>query len=704
MSDSPPTELKALKQGIVRRISLGLNLLALYPHTHPEVQGGIHNLLLHLEPLFSVEKELWIGIEPKGWVIQGLDLSKENIQFGGTARELHRRGVSALALYSGLTEVSLSKFFQIATLPVAEIESRGGLIKIASELSLPFINLFAVDYKKLFSEENVLEENTLLEKNNWKTLIDQFIASGGNILTLEQTGTKSQTSEELAMLLNRVYKTGGSEEVDKMISFLKLLGSECLTEGKQKRPKIEKFCQLISQLNPNILNQTVSTITREEKKFDQFEDRLLETFNIFLDSSSKLEKITPVNPDKESSTQEAHQIHDLFQKRSKDLSFSETYKGSLSKMVDQIEPLINKDTPEYSDQEKYTLELSPDKTTNHTLRVILDLLELEKNPSDYSKMVKQLPQYFEKVFRSRDLDLIYETFSFLDRHSVLKEENSIRSAAEEQLYLLFSGGVVLELAEQCLNGQQEDAGILEKLLMRLDRSMVITQLRLLGRSLKEEKSREKLFSLLSKLMYSDISLLEKDLSSNDTQVVRDAIRILRAMPNESCADLLASLLNHTDGEIRHLALDALMDHGTQRSLEYLLPLLKLSNKDLFLKAAKAIARHAKRPILEKVQRFLNSQDMFERNYEKKLDLIAALGEEKNGHAVALLVEIFNQAPFFREKKNTAFCAAILNALAKIATNDAMMALTLLSKKGNTLLQMTGNILLEKQDQEKKDQV
>jgi len=175
--------------------------------------------MLHLEPLFSVEKELWIGIEPKGWVIQGLDLSKENIQFGGSARELHRRGVSAIAFYTGLTEASLLNFFKIASLPLAEVESKGGLIKIASENSLPSINLFALDYEKLFSEESSQEEDNLLQKNNWKNLIERFIASAGDVQFLEQKIQKSGSAEELAILLNRIYRKGGEGEAEKMISF-----------------------------------------------------------------------------------------------------------------------------------------------------------------------------------------------------------------------------------------------------------------------------------------------------------------------------------------------------------------------------------------------------------------------------------------------------------------------------------------------------
>ncbi|MBN2143306.1 MAG: HEAT repeat domain-containing protein [Candidatus Aureabacteria bacterium] len=696
MTTPSATELKALKQGIVRRISLGLNLLTLYPPIHPEVKAGIHNLMLHLEPFFSIEKELWIGIEPKGWVIQGVDLSKENIQFGATARELHRRGVSAFVVYPGVTEVTLLNFFRIAALPVAEVESRGGLIKIASEFSLPFINLFALDYEKLFSEESSTEDDQLFEENKWKNLIDRFITAGGNILSSESTGPRFQTAEELALLLNRIYKKGGLEETEKMISFLKFLGTACLTEGNQKKPKIEKFCQLISQLNPDIVNKTVSSINRSEKQFDQFDDRLLQTFNLFLDSSSRKDEqqIFEDNKETESSFQEAHLLHDIFQKRSKGIAFSEAYKGSITQMIERMEPLITRDADARSDQKKYESELQPVILSHHVFRVILDLLELENNPVDYMKLISRLPPYFERVFQSRNLDLIYEAFSFLDRHSALKEDDLIRSSADQTLNLVFSGAVVLELTEKYLKENNKESLILEKLLLRLNRSMVITQIRLFGSTLTDEETKGRLFSLLSKLMYSNIPLLEADIKNPDSNVVKDAIRIMRCMPNESCADMLASLLNHAEAEIRHQALDALMNHGTQRSLEYLLPLLKLSNKDLFSKAVKSIACYAKMPILQKVKSFLISQDMFERNYDKKMDIIAALGDQRNIHAVALLTDVFNHTPFFREKKNTAFCAAILNALAKIGTNDALIALSSLSKSGSTVLQLTGNILLE----------
>ena len=143
-----------------------------------------------------------------------------------------------------------------------------------------------------------------------------------------------------------------------------------------------------------------------------------------------------------------------------------------------------------------------------------------------------------------------------------------------------------------------------------------------------------------------------------------------------------------------MALEALIGQGTQKSLEYLLSVLSSLPANKFSEAVRSIASFGKKPVMDQLKYFLESKDFFERTYTRRLEILGALGEHKNEHAIPMLASVFQSQPFFRAKKNNSLRAAILNALSKIGTHDAMIALTLLKGKGDTMIQMTGNILLE----------
>ena len=691
-------KLDILRQSIVRRISLGLNLLTLYPSHHPEVKAGIAMLVNTFDPFFLIEKEFLVGVSSKGWVVKDTDLSKENIQFGASARELHRRGISAIAFNEGVTSEIILKFFQLAALPFEKIEERGGLVKMVSEMPLPFINIYNLDYGKLStSDAGGAYDRTEFFLN--REALEKVICDYSGELVDGKKAAEVQ-SEEFAVAMNRIFKSGNEEKIKTLIKFLKELGIRCIREQViRRRTKPQKFFELLSQLNSQLLQKVSVSLKMneagelrgesiEEGAYDPFKSRLLNLFNSFsLGSEGEPPDI------REDSVRE---IRNLFEQNTEgEVGSSSTYKDFITNSVERTSQILHGDRRYAVRNENLLKEILPESIQKHITRILLDMLELEENPEDYLKIAGHLLPYFSLAVKTWDFPLLLEIFTFLDRHSSVKESEKIREQAAQSLDMLFNGNVVYEIIKRWIHSSDQDSMVLEKLLLRLNRGMVVTEMRLCLSETESEEEKSRIVVILPKLMSTDLAPLEEDIQGGEFSKILDAIRVIKMIRIERSAVLLGELLNHENPVICESAFDALVEHATQKSLEIVMGrILKLEGGQ-FEKALKAVASFGEQRIIHLFKPFLSSADWFGRSYSKRMRIIQSLGEMKNRHAVPLLAEIFNLSPFLWKGRNNSLRACVLNSLAKIGTQDAFNAVALLSQNGDTIIQLTGETLLEK---------
>lgn len=686
-------KLEILLQSVVRRFSLGLNLLSLYPPYHPEVKAGVNILLRTLEPYFLLENEFIIGIGAKGWIIKDIDLTKENLQFGGSARELHRRGISAILFHEGIEEETLLKFFQIAVLPIEKIEERGGLLKMASEFKLPHINLFKLDYSKLIICDDSAEFDAAefyLERDHFEEIVQAFTLEG------EENNSDEYKAEAIALSLNHVFKNAEKEHIEAASSLIKSLGTRCLKEQMMHKNKsAEKFVQLVSQLNPEFIKKVADSIKRspseesmqfsaEEKEYDPFRMRMLNLFNSFTLSAPEDDRA------------QSDQLLNLFEKTDNAVHSSEAYKIFINHAVDRTSAYIRDPLKEQIKRESYLKEMDSGYIKAHALKVILDLLETEKDAADYEKILTVALPYITFVAQEKNDSLLNDVLTILERHSNLKENEKIREMASEYRDSFFSGPVIYDILERYFQGVG-DILMKEKMIMRLNRSMIITELRLMQGAKPCAPYHEKISAVLSKVV-NEVSLFEEDLKASDDAAVLNALDVLKAVSSEQAAELMGPLLNHPSFAVRMKTFEALVQHSTQKSLLILLTRIQKLEDRQYEKLIEAIAMYGLKEVIQKLYPFLSASDFFGKSYHKRLKMLSVLGRYKNKYCVPLLTELFSLSPFLFKRKNNSFRAAVLNTLASVGTEEALIAVSLLSKKGDTIIRLTGNILLQQKEE------
>jgi hypothetical protein len=689
---------------MVRRLSIGLNLLALNPHDHPEVRSGVRLALANFEPYFNAHEEFLLGIGSRGWIVEGVDLSRENTRFGASARELHLRGISSIVFHASLREDILLAFLKIATLPVEQIESRGGLVRIAAEIPLTGINLFELDYSRMLAPSNLESHRALLENSKKsQELIENF---GKGQTNADAARDESKPVEELAVLLNLIYKSREIKDIELAVDFTLKLAHHCLGKKGKRPPDTRAMLQLLSQLPPELIRRISKKLSGEKtkdgdtakKNLDSFQTRLLSLFNSFQSPSA-------IDLDRLADGEDLWELQKLFDHPEQAaFSESESYRKFIRQAVQNARqesrcPQVSELSGMFQNKRREVLrELEPDSIKRMTLRAILELMELEANDDDFTALAAKLPDCFGLVALTLDYELIFDTLETLERHASSRLSDTAREAARQCIDELFSGDIVLHLLKDWVRAETPEVRKLENLFPRLNHSMVSTQLRLILSRTEDPHEKQRCLALLSRLSDTDPASLEADLKSPSTKTVLEALSILKVTPGDRSARLLESMLSHGDDTVKNAALDALMEQSSQKGLEILLERMPDFSPEQYDRAVNAIAARGKKEVVGKLKEFLAASDIFARTYDRRMRIIHALGRHRNQNAIPLLRELFSHSPFFRKAKNNSYRMAVLNALAKIGSREALYAVALLTQNEKTIFRLTGDALLENKEE------
>lgn len=690
---------------ILRQLSVTLGVFALYPATHQKCREEIASLIQIFQEYFTQKSQLLLAVTNHHWLLQGEPLKGLPDFLNHTAMQFHKKGISGICFSEGLPDESLIGLFEFLNDSQTMVQDLSERPVSKKGEFWPSIQLLNLDLEKMQLVDSYFETHSL-DDIPWDKFLTTFSEPAGIKGSEDVSGAKngadagdipkqvSQFSkvEDLGLLLNKVYEMGGKEGIDRVVKFLEKLGKKCLTRESSSNVEHQKFINLLMQLDSGILTdlEKFSISKKNIPKADvQYQQRLIHTLNLFSDSDQKTGSLDT----SDLSQDEILSIHSMFQSQSKITEgSSDSYKNTINQMMTAITGILT--DKERVPFEKIAQRFDPKATQRQLQQVMLDMLEIEMNAEDYYSVAQQLKSACTASFRENDFNLILEVFLFFDRHTESKANPIICQSATQMIDQIFHGGVVYDWILNWSKFSDLQRKPLEKILLRLNRTMVLTQFKLALNQAQSEDEKELLTDFLSQIASADFESLQEEIKTKNMPQLKNLIKLLSKLSHPQAAHLLRELLRHSNEEIQNLAYHALLGHGTQESLiPWAQNLLKLPEKEFF-EITDSMVKFGKKDLFSSLIPEFTRQDLFERSYSRRIFFLQEIGKSRNPFCLNLLTKAYNAKPFFRSKRNSNFKMAILNALSKINTSESLWVLSILSQKGDTALKLTGSALLD----------
>ncbi|MBD3414396.1 MAG: hypothetical protein GF421_08205 [Candidatus Aminicenantes bacterium] len=334
-------------------------------------------------------------------------LEKETL-YTDIARMFHFRKIKILEIKPSVTSKELGTFLSKACLPKKDIFEGGGLKKMLEKETLLNIKIQELDYSQLLKGEGeeikdiwtYLLKEAVQEKNEQKM---DYLAENSERISNQIHAEEILEDEGLSHSFQNFFSYLSENKKEKYISFSKrLMRSALHSKEISSKEKLDNLKPLLTDLSEKDLASTLwdeiltnqdfdevnfSIFSKliEKEKHEQIAESLLEVFK----SSSSETKDSLVKEN----------IRELLSGTSSPL-ISEIYRNSLQSMLKNIS----------EKSEKLCFNSSLLQKNFHLM--LLNILDIEKDPESLSPIAKTLLDEWENIIESEDmsyLKYLYET-------------------------------------------------------------------------------------------------------------------------------------------------------------------------------------------------------------------------------------------------------------------------------------------------------
>lgn len=313
--------------------------------------------------------------------------------------------------------------------------------------------------------------------------------------------------------------------------------------------------------------------------------------------------------------------------------------------------------------------------------ILLDLFELEKDPSDRTHLLSLFEQCVVDLASQGEFKRASEIIS--------KVRDTLGKFAAQEGHFHQLLGSLLERISSAF-WSKEMRGRIEEGLTRQP-TVVLNFLELFGPTAVpllielipaagDVSGRASLRSLLSRLASYDISKLRAAISNPDPPVAREAVTILGRIGDPKSVEMLRCCLEHYDVSVRLQAVRALRQISDSRPAKLSLELsrdvdtlalefLRDENSEVRILATRTIDISKDASFRLAIQGMLANGNFSSKPTREKIAVIDVLKTAKSDDVVSSLAPFF-RGGFFRRREEDSVIMAIIRALASIGTEAA----------------------------------
>jgi HEAT repeat protein len=743
MDEEKEPKVDPIVEKCVKELSLTLKTMGIYPSNHPAIKASVERLHATMETLFEASPELKLEIAQKNLLVDGQLLDRTNEIFRDFALQFHRRGVASVIFNKDLNAEELKAFLEVASTEPKMLQKEGGFLKLCEEKKISHIDIVEIDYEKVFGVEEEIDEakeagKVRSEEEIWTDLIRGLdLSSGLRLGEVEHNFLLHLEGdpEKMATYLERVASKGSLEMSDlggvaarRTINSMGNYIFKNLPQEKEVHRK--RLAEVVSYLDPKLRIQLIDAeIDIEPGQIDVVEEiipdlsnsvvmemmtlvvstegrvteRLVKLFHKIVPEEERKKEIIPLFGDgladmtgKEDSLYMRRLIEDLFLSKPTEEFVSEAYKKTLKELNEQISSI--REIKEYADS------LNERKIEEQACTVLMDLIRLETESTDYGEIAKNLGKAGMDFLLTGRYEKAKEIIEVLieqaspEKGRTDKQSNACREALER----LRDIGIVRDLVAALRDWGREKYETIHFILIQMGEIAVVPLLEALGRE-SDRSLRKKIISVIVGLGEKAIPEIVRRFSDKNWYVVRNMVRILREIGTEKAVRYLNIPLKHEDPRVRKEVVYALSAIGGKESFSLVSRMADDPDGEVRRGAIKYLGVMRNKGAVPLLVKLIAQRNLFGRDNSLIISGIEALGEIGAEEAVPGLVRLLRKSTLFARKRNDEVRIAVATALEKIGNEQAMEALARGTRYRRKIVrQMCERLIQKHKDSKKQD--
>ncbi|MCC6319438.1 MAG: HEAT repeat domain-containing protein [Gemmatimonadaceae bacterium] len=218
-------------------------------------------------------------------------------------------------------------------------------------------------------------------------------------------------------------------------------------------------------------------------------------------------------------------------------------------------------------------------------------------------------------------------------------------------------------------GQQELNDLFEQLRVRA----LSTIFEWLGR-VQTPRVRAQLETAAARLASANTGELVRLIGAPERGVAMEAMRRAGAMRTAAAVTGLGRMLQQSDAEVRHVAVQALAEIGSPGSMQLLERTIDDASREVRVATLRAFAARAHRPALNRLEGMIRERKVEGADLTEKMAVFEAYGAMCGDAGVALLDGILNGKGLFGKRDHAELRACAAMALGRVGTGNSEKAL------------------------------
>jgi len=736
-------EYKAVPQleKCIKELSLAIKTMGIYPSDHPAIKASVEHVYAAMEGLLETSPELRLEIAQKNLMIDGQFLDKTNEIFRDFALQFHRRGVASVTFKKGLSAEELRTFLEVASTEPRVLQKSGGFLRLCQEKEISHIDIVQIDYEKIFGVGEEISEAAEVGKVRsdeeiWIELIRSLNLYSGLklgevehnfLLHLEQEPDKMATYlEGLASRSSIGMGALGGVAVRRTINNMGNYIFNNLPQEKEIHRR--RLAEIVSRLDPKLRLQLIDAeIDIEPGQIDvvteiipdlsnsvivemmtlavssegKVTERLVKLFHKIVPEEERKREVIPLFGEsladmsgKEDSLYMRRLIESLFLSKPSEEFISEVYRKTLKELNEQISLV--------AEMKEYADSLNERKIEEQASTVLIDLIRLETETSDYVEIAKNLGKAAMDFLLTGRYEEAKEIIEVLIEEAKQEKQRTDeqRIACNKAVDKLRDIGIAHDLVAALRDWGREKYETIHFILLQMGEIAVVPLLEALGRE-SDASLRKKIISIVVTLGEVAIPEIVRRFSDENWYVVRNMMRILREIGTEKAVQYLNIPLKHKDPRVRKEVIYALSTIGGEEALRIISGMADDPDSEVRQGAIKYLGAMRNKGAVPPLLELINRRNLFGRNNSLIISGIEALGEIGAEEAVPSLLRLLGKSTIFARSRNDEVRIAAATALEKIGNEQAMEALTKGTRYRRKIVRQVCERLIRKHNESKK---
>ncbi|HUW23516.1 MAG TPA: HEAT repeat domain-containing protein [bacterium] len=714
MDEEKESKAGPIVEKCIKELSLAIKTMGIYPSAHPAIKASVERLYATMEGVLEASPEFKLEIAQKNLLVDGQLLDKTNEIFRDFALQFHRRGVASITFKKDLNAEELRMFLEVASTEPKMLQKSGGFLRLCQEGKISHIDIVEIDYQKVLGVGEEIGEvaetgKVRSDEEIWIDLIRSLdLYSGLKLGEVEHNFLLhlEEEPDKMVAYLEGVASKGslgmsnlGGVAVRKTINSIGSYIFKNLPQEKEVHRK--KLAEVVSHLNPKLRIQLIDAeIDIEPGQIDvvteiipdlsnyvivemmtlavsgegRVTERLVNLFHKIVPEEERKREIIPLFGDsladmsgKEDPLYMRRLIENLFLSKPTEEFVSEMYRKALKELNEQISSI--------SGIKEYTDSLNERKIEEQALTVLMDLIRLETESSDYVEIAKNLGKAGMDFLLTGRYEKAKEIIEVLIEEAGPEKgrTDGERNACKEALEKLRDIGIVHDLVTALRDWGREKHETIHFILLHMGEIAVVPLLEALGRET-DSSLRKKIISVIVGLGEEAIPEIVRRFSDKNWYVVRNMVRILREIGMEKAVRYLDIPLKHKDPRVRKEVVYALSSIGGGEALRLISLMTDDPDGEVRRGAIKYLGVMRNKESVPLLMKLIAQRNPFGHKNYLIISGIEALGEIGAGEAVPGLVRLLRKSTIFARSRNDEVRIAVATALEKIGNEQAMEAL------------------------------